>query len=161
MHAVVACRGPYEDRRIRLSCFGELIGRDLLEECPVFRLVRISILGDPTRAGEELAVATHVEQRNDAPDRAKALRIARQHIADEKPTVAAAVAGEPLRARDSPSNEIGCHSGEVVLRALLALADARFVPGRAELAATANVGDHIDTAALEPSLAHSHGIGRK
>src|SRR5439155_8594241 len=94
------------------------------------------------------------------PDRAKTLRIAREHVADEQSAVAAAVAGEPLRARDPPSNEIGRHGGEVIVRALLALADTGFMPGGAELAAAANVGDHIDAAAPEPGLAHAHGIGR-
>src|SRR5439155_17524918 len=110
---------------------------NLLEEGPGVQFVRVAIFGDPARASKELAVAPHIEQRNRAPDRAKTLRIAREHVADEQSAVAAAVAGEPLRARDPPSNEIGRHGGEVIVRALLALADTGFMPGGAELAAAA------------------------
>src|SRR5437867_6304831 len=92
----------------------------------------------------------HVEQRNCAPDRAKALRIAREHVADQKPAIAAAKAGQPSRTRDTSPDNVGCHGGAVVVCALLVLADSGVVPGGANLTATANIGDHVDAAALEP-----------
>src|SRR5262249_17341049 len=71
------------------------------------------------------------------------------------------MAGKPLRTCDTASHEIGRNGGEVVLCALLMLTDAGIVPGRAELAAAADIGNHIDAAVLEPSLADTWVIARK
>src|SRR5882672_10259356 len=161
MHAIIACRGPQENRWIGLPRLGEMIGRDLLEEGPVVGFVRIAVYGDPARAREQLAVATHVEQRDRAPDRAEPLRVAREHVADQEPAIAAAMAGKPLRAGDAAAHEISCNCGEVVLRALLVLPDTGIVPGGAKLAAAADIGNHIDAAVLEPSLADICVIARK
>ncbi len=65
--------------------------------------------------------------------------------------------------------------GEVILRASRSRATAaksskaswrfsrstRLVPGRAELAAAADVGDHIGAAALQPDLAHLRDVDRR
>src|SRR5262245_63157146 len=116
-----------------------MVGRNLLEEGPVLRDSGIAVFGDPARAGEELAVAAHVEQRDRAPDRAEALRMAREHVANQEPAIAAAVTGKAARARDTAANKVGGNSGEVVVRALLALANPSLVPGRAEFAAAADI----------------------
>src|SRR5215813_3572431 len=150
MNAIIACRGPQQDRRIGLSRVGEMIGRDLLEKGPVVGFVGIAVFGDPARSREELAVAAHVEQWDRAPDRAETLRVTRQHVADEKTAVAAAAAGQPLGAGDAASHEIGCNSGEVVLRALLVFTDAGIVPGGTKFTAATDIGDHIDAAVLKP-----------
>src|SRR5262245_55575055 len=159
MHAVVARRGPQQDRRIWLSHLGEMIGRNVLEERPVLRLVRIAVFRAPARAGEQLAVAAHVEEGDQAPDCAEALRIAREHVADEQSAVAAAIAGEAAWSCDAAANEVRCDSGEVVLRAFFLLADPRLVPGRAKLRAAADIGNDIDAAALEPGLDDAHRVG--
>src|SRR5262249_9151943 len=123
-----------------------MVGRDLLEEGPVIWFVGIAIFGDPARASEELAVAAHIEQWDRAPNSAEARGCAREHVADWEPAIAAAMAGKPLRTCDTASHEIGRNGGEVVLCALLMLTDAGIVPGRAELAAAADIGNHIDAA---------------
>src|SRR5258705_6471159 len=111
-----------------------MIRRDLFEKGPVVGFVGITVFGDPARAGEELAVATHVEQWDRAPDRAEPLRVAREHVADEEPAIAATMAGKPLRTGDTALHQIGRNGGEVVVRALLVLSDAGDLTGGSELA---------------------------
>src|SRR5262245_11034733 len=138
-----------------------MIRRDLLKERPIVWFVWIAVFGDPARAGEELAVAAHVEQWDRAPHRAEALRVACKHVANQEPAIAPAMAGKPLRAGDAASHEIGCNGGQVVLRAPLMLTDAGIVPGGAELPAAADIGNHIDAAVLEPGFADICVIARK
>ena len=90
MHAVVAARGGEQDRRIADIGAHGVIGRDLAQKGPVLRLVGVAVFGDPARAGAELGVAAHVEQRHRAVDRAEQLRIAGEHVADQQPAIAAA-----------------------------------------------------------------------
>ena len=45
------------------------------------------------------------------------------------------------------------HRGEVVVDHLALRLQAGLVPGRPELAAAADVGEHVDAAVLEPQLA--------
>ena len=50
--------------------------------------------------------------------------------------------------------------GEVVVDDLAVGLEAGFVPGGAELAATADVGEDVDAAALKPELADDAGVAR-
>src|SRR5262249_55199911 len=149
MYAVVAVRCPEQDRRIRLSGRGEMVWRNLLEEGPILRDIGIAVFGGPAGASQKLALTAHFEQRDGAANRNEALPVAREHVADQEPAIAAAVAGEAARTRDTAANKVGSNSGEVVVRALLALANPSLVPGRAELAAAADIGDHVNAAAFE------------
>src|SRR5579883_1740185 len=72
MHPVVAPRGGEQGRRIEPARLGRVIGRIGLEPGPFLRLVWIAVLGDPARAGQQLAVAAHVDQRDRAEQRAEA-----------------------------------------------------------------------------------------
>ena len=48
-----------------------LIGRELLDERPLLGLVGVAVLGHPARAGEQVVIAPHVQQRHLADDRAE------------------------------------------------------------------------------------------
>ena len=62
-------------------------------------VVRVAVLGHPRRAGEQLVVALHVQQRHLADDRAEQLRVAGQHDAHQQAAVAAALDAEVRAAR--------------------------------------------------------------
>ena len=102
-----------------------------------------------------------IEQRHGAFDGAEQLRIAREHVADQKAAVAAADAGEPFGAGDAAGDEIFGDRREIVVRQFLALTHAGLVPIGPELAAAADVGDHVDAALLQPELAGCSRVVRK
>jgi hypothetical protein len=78
------------------------------------------------------------------------MRIARQHVADQQAAIAAAGTRQPLAPGDAARDQVLGHRREVVMRKLLAFAHAGLVPGGTELAAAADIGDHIHTAARQP-----------
>src|SRR5258708_7246276 len=131
--APVARRGGQQDRRVAARRLDLVIGRYFAQERPVFRLVRIAVFADPARPGGELGVALHVEQRHRAVDGAEQVRIAREHVADQKSAVAAAFAREPLWLRDAARDQVLGHSGKIVMRELFARSHAGLVPIRSEL----------------------------
>ena len=61
---------------------------------------------------------------------------------------------------DLAGEEILADGGEVVVDALAVGFEAGLVPGGAEFAAAADVGQHIDAAALQPELADDAGVAR-
>ena len=66
---------------------------------PLVGLVGVAVLGHPARAGEQLVVAPHVEQRHLADHRAEQLGSLREHVAHEQAAVAAALDAEVPSAR--------------------------------------------------------------
>ena len=75
--------------------------------------------------------------------------------AHQQPAVRAALDAEPARARDLPRDQVLRHGGEVVVDHLAMRLEPGLVPRRPELAAAADVGQHVDAAVLEPELAES------
>ena len=158
MDPVVAPRRGNQDRRIRLPGLRDVVGRDLLQEGPVLRDLRVAVFGDPARAGEQLGVAAHVDQRHGAEQRAEALGIARQHVGDEEAAVRAALGGDASGCRHAAAHQVGGHRREVVVGQRLALAPSGLVPAGAELAAAADVGDHPGAALGEPEPAEHRRV---
>ena len=64
------------------------------------------------------------------------------------------------RRGDFAGDEVLADGGEVVVDALAVGLEAGFVPGGAELAAAADVGEDEDAAVLEPELADGGGVAR-
>src|SRR5262249_35267475 len=73
MGAVVAAAGRDQDRRIGLARRRDVIGGEAREELPILRLVGIAVFVDPPRAGAQLGVSAHVDDRDRAEQRAEAL----------------------------------------------------------------------------------------
>ncbi len=107
----------------------------------------------PARAGEQLVVALHVEQRHLADDRAEEVGYAREHVAHQQAAVAAALDAEVLRRGDLALDQVLGDGGEVFVGPVPVLLERGLVPLRAELAAAADVGDHVDAALLQPGRA--------
>ena len=104
-----------------------------------------------------MVVATHVEQGHAADHRVEQFGPLREHRADKQAAIAAALDAKVRRGGDAASDQVFGHRDEVVITALLVFLDRRLMPGRAEFAPAADVGHHIDTAALQPGAA---GQGR-
>ena len=107
----------------------------------------------PRGAGEQLVVAQHVQQRHLHHGGVDHLRMLVEHDAHQQAAIGAAHDAEPARAGDAARHEILLDGVEIVVDDLAIGAQAGLVPGGAELAAAADVGEHIDAAALEPELA--------
>ncbi len=97
-----------------------------------------------------MRVALHVEQGHFADDRAEQLRIQRQHIAHQQAAIAAALGAEVRARSDAAREQIFSNGGEVFVRAQTIRLQRSLVPARPEFAAAADVGDHVDAAALQP-----------
>src|SRR5215831_18015300 len=83
---ILAARG-YQDWWISVAGRSRVIGRNLCQEFPIFWLVWIAELVGNCRTNEQLVVAAHVDDWHCAEQRAEPLRIARQHVCDEKAAV--------------------------------------------------------------------------
>ena len=77
--------------------------------------VRVAVLGHPRRAGQQVAVALHVQQRHLHHDRAEQLRVLRQHVADQQAAVAAALDAEVLGRGDLARDQVLGDRGEVLV----------------------------------------------
>jgi hypothetical protein len=97
-----------------------VIGRIGLEKRPVIGFVGIAIFGDPARAGVQLRIAAHVDQRNGAEQGAEPLRIAHQHVGDENSAIRSTCSGNPCGMRDSPLHEVGRYGSKIIVRKPLA-----------------------------------------
>src|SRR5690606_31356026 len=106
--------------------------------------------------GEKIVVEAHVEERHLNDDRIEKVRPLRERNADEQPAIAATHDAEVLRARDTAADEVPRNRDDVVIDELAILLEAGPVPSRPELAAAADVRDHVDAAALQPGSA-GHG----
>ena len=112
-----------------------------------------AVLADPGGAGGDLLEAQHVQQRHLDVDRVPQLRVLGELDAHQQAAVGAALDAEPARAGDLARDQVLRHRGEVVVDALAMGLQAGLVPGRPELAAAADVGQHVDAAVLQPQLA--------
>src|SRR5688572_1045935 len=81
--------------------------------------------------------------------------------ADEQPSLRSTHDPEAAGRRDLPGNEILRDSDEVLVRLVPVRLKRSLMPVRAELAATAGVGNGVNTAILEPQLTHSRGVSRQ
>ena len=81
--------------------------------------------------------------------------------AHQQPAVRAAVDAELRGAGDAARDQIAADAGEIVEDQLALRLATRLVPGRAELTAAADVGEHEGAAALQPQLADDAGIIRR
>ena len=98
-----------------------VIGGIGLQECPVLGHVGVAVLGDPAGAGEQLAVAAHVNQRNRAEQRAEPLGIAGQHIGDQQSAVRPALSRDASGLGHLPPHEVCGDGGASVATGFSAL----------------------------------------
>ena len=80
--------------------------------------------------------------------------------ADQQAAVAAAFDGQLVRLRHAAAHQVFGDGGEVVVAALLVFAHGGLVPAGAELAAAAQVGQHVDAAARQPGAAGGAAVAR-
>src|SRR5262249_7601387 len=137
MGAIVLATRRDQDRRIGVARRSDMIRGKFSEECPILRFVGIAVFVRDCGTDQKLVVATHVDDRHRAEQRAKPLRIARAHIGDQQAAVRPAFRRNAARTGHATPNEIGCDRCEIVVRESPALAARRFVPSRAKFAPTA------------------------
>ena len=158
MHAVVARGGQQDGGRVVLRRIEQVVGREGADVFPLFRLVRIAVFGHPRRAGQQLVVALHVQQRHLDHHRTEQFRVLREHVAGEQAAVAAAADAKVLWRGDLAVDHVARDRGEILVGLVPVLLQRRLVPARAVLAAAADVGDRVDAALLQPALAHATRI---
>ena len=83
MDAVVAGRGGEQHRRVVFRRVKAVVGRVVLQVCPFFGFVRVTVFGHPRGAGEQFVVALHVQQRYLHHNRAEQFRVLGEHVAHE------------------------------------------------------------------------------
>mmetsp|Transcript_87149 Transcript_87149/g.259986 ORF Transcript_87149/g.259986 Transcript_87149/m.259986 type:complete len:207 (+) Transcript_87149:488-1108(+) len=86
---------------------------------------------------------------------------AAQHVADQQPAVGAADDCELRRRGDLAVDEVPRHSLDVLVRLVTLRLQGGLVPLRPVLAPTADVGDHLDAALLQPAHAHAARVARR
>ncbi len=153
VHAVVARGRGEEDRRVVRLLVHVLVRAVLRDPGPLRGQVGVAVLGHPRRAGQQLVVALHVQQRHLAADGVEQLGALHRDGAHQQAAVAAALDAQVARAGHLRGDQVLGHGLEVVVAALLELLDGRLVPGRPVLAAAADVGDDPDAAVFVPGLA--------
>ena len=161
VYAIVAGGSGHQQRRIVGVGLHVVVGRVGLQEAPLVGIVRVAVFGHPAGPGQEPVVAPHVEQRHLRGDGAEQVRAHGEHGAHQEAAVAAAENAELGGIRDVASNQVFGHGDEVLEGARTILLQRRLVPGRAELAAAADVGQRVDAAAFEPGDADAGGIARQ
>ena len=95
----------------------------------------------------------HVEQRHLADDAAEEVGPHGIHVAHEQAAVAASFDAEVRGRRHLPADEVFRHRDKVFIGPRPLLLKGRLVPGGAEFAAAADVGDHVDVFLFEPGRA--------
>ena len=94
MHPVVASRGYEQGARVAAIPIDVLVGRIRAQVSPLLGFVRVAVFVHPARAGQQLVVAAHVQQRRLADHRAKQIRPLGQHHAHKQAAVGAALYAE-------------------------------------------------------------------
>jgi hypothetical protein len=118
--AVVAGGGGEQHRRIIDLRLQQVVRREGFDEFPVLG-VRIAVFGHPRGAGQQVAVALHVEQRHLTDHRAEQLRVLHDHVAHQQAAVAAALRAEVLRRGDLAREQVFGDRREILVR-LVAIA---------------------------------------
>ena len=161
VHPVILRGGHEEGHGVRLRGIEVLVGRDRLEEGALLGHVRRAIFADPGRARQQQVVAQHVEQRHLHHDRVPQVRPLVQHHAHQEAAIRAALDSEMFRRGDLLRDQVFADRNEVIIDALAVQLQARLVPVGAELAAAADVGEHIGPALLQPEAAHHGAVARR
>lgn len=142
MDAVVLACCRKERRRIAVAWCCHVIRRVGLQERPILGLIGIAILGNPAGAGQQLRIAARVDRWDGAEQRAKAVRVTRQHVGNKNPAVGTASAAIWLGPGDTAPHKVRRHRREVVVRQPPAGAAADLMPARAKLAASSDLHHH-------------------
>ena len=152
--------GGGEDERFGIVAVGlELVvGRDGGEELALFGNGDGAVFADPGGSGGDVLEAEHVEERDLDDDGVPHLGVLRELDAHEEAAVGAADDAEAAGRGDLAGEHVLADRGEVVVDELAVGFEAGLVPCGAELAATPDVGEDVDAAALEPQLADDAGV---
>src|ERR1700689_4223047 len=105
--------------------------------------------------------AKHVEQRHLNHNRIPHPRVLRELDAHQQAAIRSADNAEPARRSDFSRDQILGDRIEVVVNALAVSLEASLMPCRAELATAANIGQHINSAMLQPELARHRMVVRR
>ncbi|MNL38541.1 hypothetical protein D3C87_1607630 [compost metagenome] len=84
----------------------------------------------------------HVDHRHRGPHRAKIIRVARCHDSSQKPTIAAAVAGDAGWLGVTALDQIAGDGDKILERLVATLALGDRMPVRAKLTSAADIGLH-------------------
>mmetsp|Transcript_96151 Transcript_96151/g.250696 ORF Transcript_96151/g.250696 Transcript_96151/m.250696 type:complete len:258 (-) Transcript_96151:583-1356(-) len=145
--------------RLQAHVVEPVVWRKGLDELPFLRVVWISVLSHPRSAREQCVISLHVQQRHLAHYGAEKLRpLTREHIADKQASVGSTYTRQAPWGSHTSRNEISSHGLEVLIGLVAVLLQGCLMPRRPELPATADVGDHLGTAPLQPRCAHASGI---
>ena len=158
MHAIILRRRHEERFRIFHTLFQIVIRRNLAQERAFNRISRIAILTHPRRARQQLVIAQHVEQRDLNHHRVPQFRTLRQRNAHQQPAVGSAHDTKPARSRNLARHQILRDRHKIIIDNLALGLQPRLMPGRSELAAATDIGQHIDPATFQPQFANCPGI---
>ena len=139
-----------------------LIRRGLLPECHDRGIgVHVAILALPRCPRRDLRDADHIEQRDLDRDRIPQIGLLDHRHPHQQPAVGAALDPQPPGRGDLARNQIAPDRGEIVIDDLALYPQPGLVPGRAELAPAADVGEHERAATFEPQLARQRRVVRR
>jgi hypothetical protein len=92
MDAVVPACCRKEHRWIAVAwCCHVVSGVKVCRNAQILGLIGIAILGNPAGPGQQLRIAARVDQWDGAEQRAKVVRVARQHVGNKNPGVGTAL----------------------------------------------------------------------
>ena len=127
-----------------------MIGRVGVERLELVGILDCAELGDVERSVWRQLYPEHIVNADGRNDRVHQVRMLGEHRAHEKSAVASALDRQFFRTRVFLFDEILGRGREIIEHVLFPGKITGLVPFLAELAATANVCHHIDTAAIEP-----------
>ncbi len=151
VHPVVQGRAGVEHLGVRLSSAGVLVGGVARDVIPLLGDVGVAVFLDPRGPSQHAVIAPHIGQGHLADHRAKQLRPLHKSHRGQQAAQAAAHDAQTCRAGDAALDQVFGHRDEIIKAALAMLALGRLVPARAELAAAAQIGQHINPALRQPA----------
>ncbi len=160
--AIILGRGFEQRLRIGDAGLDVMIGRDATQEGAFDRIGRIAVFTLPRGAGRHLGIVDHVEQRHLHIDGVPQVRTLGELDAHQQAAVGTAHDAEVARGGDFSGDQILGHRLEVIVNVLALGLETGLMPGRSELAAPADIGQHEGAALFQPQLADRAGIvGRR
>ena len=159
--AVIFGRGEDQWSRVLHPWLQLVIWADAGEEGALLRNGDGAIFADPGGARRDLFESQHIEQRDLDDDRSPEIRVLGHLDAHQQAAVGTAHNPKMFAGSDLARDQVFSHGGEVIVNYLPMRLEASLVPGGAELAAAANVCEHINTTMFEPELTGISKVGRR
>ena len=150
MHPVVAGRGGEQGAGIGHIGLQVVVGREGLDELPLFGQVGIAILGHPAGSRQQLVEPPHVEQRDLADNRAEEIGPAGQHVAHEQAAIAPPHGSQVTGRRDLAGDQVFRDRDEIFVRLVAILLEGGLMPAGAKFPSTPNVRHHVHSPRFQP-----------